>query len=159
MPTIRNIIIFVVIAAIFVSIYIFYIKSNSSTQENLVSSAPVTQSPVSATPPTSSSPASSSASSATAPATDDPALAQNFLTLLLGVEKIELKDGIFADTAFQSLHDSSITLTSDGTEGRVNPFAPLGTDFVNTLPASTSITPTATSAPSGASSTSAPVTH
>ena len=55
---------------------------------------------------------------------------QDFLSLLLNVKSIKLDSTIFDDPAFLSLYDSSITLTPDGTEGRVNPFAPLGADVV-----------------------------
>ncbi len=55
----------------------------------------------------------------------------SFLSLLLNVKSISLEDKIFSDIAFISLKDSSILITQDGTEGRPNPFAPIGTE-VNT---------------------------
>ncbi|MES3031754.1 MAG: hypothetical protein V4699_00725 [Patescibacteria group bacterium] len=115
MPKIKNIIIFLGIAAIFVAIYIFYIKGPSDDGvDALVSSSP---SPV---------------ASLQSGATPDSAVAVggDFLTLLLSVKEIHLNTAIFSDDAFESLHDSSITLVPDGTEGRVNPFAPLGSDVV-----------------------------
>ena len=57
-------------------------------------------------------------------------VAKDFLTLLLSVKNIKLDDAIFFDVAFNSLHDSSITLIPDGTEGRPNPFAQFGNDNV-----------------------------
>lgn len=92
-------------------IYIYFIKPSSPTAA-LVSSSPT---------PTVGSTVASSA---------DPLVAQEFLTLLLSVKNIKLDDTIFSDRAFNSLHDSSITLIPDGTEGRPNPFAPIGTDVV-----------------------------
>jgi len=75
---------------------------------------------------------SSSTSSSVVPSTttgdDKTAITQDFLTLLLGVKSIKLDDSIFKDPAFINLHDSSISLTPDGTEGRPNPFAPIGND-------------------------------
>jgi hypothetical protein len=55
----------------------------------------------------------------------------DFLTLLLSVKNIKLEDSIFSDKAFMNLKDSSIVLIPDGTEGRTNPFAPLGQDAVS----------------------------
>ena len=96
---------------------------------NLVSTAPV-----SATPSVATILGNSSATT------------QDFLTLLLSVKSISLdKDvAIFSDNAFIGLHDSSIILVPDGTEGRVNPFAPLGTDAttpVNTGTTGSSVLP------------------
>ena len=112
MPKIKNIIIFLAIGAVFVLIYIFYLKASPAT-------APLVSS--SETPVVSSGSTGDTNSSVT----------QDFLTLLLSVNNIKLDDAIFSDAAFTSLDGSnSITLTPDGTEGRVNPFAPLGTDVV-----------------------------
>jgi hypothetical protein len=62
-------------------------------------------------------------------------ISKDFLAVLLNVKGIKIDDSIFTDPAFLSLRDSSIELVSDGTEGRPNPFAPLGSDVntVNTL--------------------------
>jgi hypothetical protein len=65
----------------------------------------------------------------TANATDS--VGADFLTLLLSVKNIKLEDSIFSDKAFMNLKDSSIVLIPDGTEGRTNPFAPLGQDAVS----------------------------
>ena len=51
---------------------------------------------------------------------------QDFLTILLNVKNVKLDDSIFSDPAFNSLRDSSIVLVPDNTEGRPNPFAPIG---------------------------------
>ena len=113
MPKIKNIIIFGAIGIAFVLIYIFFIKpSSNNNTPALVSSgtAPVTGNTVTSNA--------------------NPLVAQDFLNLLLNIQSIKLDDSILTDPAFSSLHDSSITLTPDGTEGRPNPFAPLGTDVV-----------------------------
>ena len=124
MPKIKNIIIFLAIGVVFVLIYFFYIKASPPVAP-LVSSSGAS--------------ATSNVSGST-----DSSITQSFLTLLLSVNNIKLDDTIFSDSAFQSLHDSSITLTPDTTTGRVNPFAPLGTDVV--VPA-VSPTPTPTPVP------------
>lgn len=114
MPAIKNILIFVAIAGIFVFIYIFYFKSSPEGEDALVSSSgePVISGEV---------PASAAESNA---------LAQDFINLLLNVKNIKLDDAIFSDPAFLSLDGShSITLIPDGTEGRPNPFAPIGIDI------------------------------
>jgi len=118
-PKIRNIVIFVTIAAAFVLIYIFFIKS-SPPEASLVS-----------VPSTTSLPNIDGSLEDTNAVNEVSALvAKDFLTLLLSVKNIKLDDAIFFDVAFSSLHDSSITLIPDGTEGRPNPFAQFGNDNV-----------------------------
>lgn len=113
MSKIKNIIIFVTIAAIFVLIYIFFIKS-APVEESLVVSTPA--------PNMNGAPITMDNSNNTS------LVAKDFLALLLNVKNIKLNDSIFSDGAFNSLHDSSIILEPDGTEGRVNPFAQFGND-------------------------------
>lgn len=118
-PKIRNIVIFVTIVAIFVLIYIFFIKS-SPPEASLVS-----------VPSATSLPNINGSVEDTNVANEVSTLvAKDFLALLLSVKNIKLDDTIFFDAAFNSLHDSSITLTPDGTEGRPNPFAQFGNDSV-----------------------------
>lgn len=109
MPKIKNILIFLGIAAVFVGIYIYFIKPKAPVA-NLVSSTPL------------------STAGNEAAVEDNPQIAQDFLNLLLSVKSIKLNDAIFSDEAFISLHDSSIVLIPDGNEGRINPFAPIGSD-------------------------------
>lgn len=108
--TIKNTIIIIVVALILFGVYYFYFSGNKQ-EASLVSSL----SPVSAQVATGNNNAS---------------IANDFLVLLLGVRSIKLNDAIFSDTAFSSLHDSSILLTKDAVIGRPNPFAPLGSDPV-----------------------------
>ncbi|MFA6076929.1 MAG: hypothetical protein WC735_02535 [Candidatus Paceibacterota bacterium] len=110
MPKIKNIIIFIAIGISFVLIYIFFIKPSPDNKATLVSSPSVPATPGAITKK------------------NDPAVTQEFLNLLLSVKNIKLNDAIFSNSAFLSLHDSSITLVPDGNEGRINPFAPLGAD-------------------------------
>ena len=131
MPKLKNIIIFVIIGAVFVSIY-FYIKRPSADPVALISSSGV--------------PAVSGATAEDANKT----LTQDYLALLLSVKNIKLDDSIFSNPAFTGLYGShSITLIPDGTEGRINPFAPFGSD--NVLPP-----PINTGSGSAGSGTSAP---
>jgi hypothetical protein len=136
MPKIKNILIFVVIGAVFALGYFFFIRKDPEPAP-LVSSNP-TSSPL--------------GENAVVPGMSDQALAQDFLNLLLSVKSIKLDVAIFSDAAFAKLDGShSITLVQDGTEGRPNPFAPLGSDPL-TPPAPPAITPAA----GGTSSTGAP---
>lgn len=76
-------------------------------------------------------------------------ITRDFLALFSNIKNIKLNDAIFSDPAFISLHDSSITLTPDGNEGRPNPFAQFGSDAI--APAQpTLLTPPAPTAPAGA---------
>lgn len=109
MSKFKNIIILGVIVAILVLSYVFFVKPSPDT-DSLVSITPLTNSN-NATPGESS-------------------VAQDFLTLLLNVKNIKLDDAIFSDNVFMKLRDSSITLIGDGSEGRPNPFAPLGVDNI-----------------------------
>jgi len=120
-PKIKNIIIFVTIAVVFILIYIFFIKP-SPEQPSLVSTSSNTILPnIDGTTPTADTPNSMF-------------VTQDFLSLLLSVQQIKIDDAIFSDPAYQSLHDSSITLIPDNTEGRPNPFAPFGHDAVTVVP-------------------------
>ncbi len=158
-PKIKNIIIFVVIAAVLILGYIFFIKP-SPDQPALVSSS---TSGLPVVPGVASIPGNATTVS-------NP---QDFLTLLLSVKSIKLNDAILTDPAFIGLKDSSITLTPDGTEGRPNPFAPIGSDKATatvdtTSPAATTVPPpvsspaptntTAPASPAGTSTTPAKTT-
>ncbi len=113
MPKPKNIIIFIAIGLFLFSIYFFFIRKPADT-------APL----VSTTAPEGSLFPDGTVA--------EPAIAQDFLNLLLNVQTIKLDDSIFSDIAFTSLRDSSITLIPDGTEGRPNPFAPIGIDIMAT---------------------------
>ena len=97
MSKIKNIAILVTIVVVLVLSYIFFIKPSTDTT-NLFSATPVSTPDMLAR-------------------AGDSTVARDFLTLLLNVKNIKLDDTIFSDKAFTSLRDSSITLTTDGTEG------------------------------------------
>ena len=105
--TIKNAIIFLSILAVSIFVYIFFFK-DGAPEAGLVSST----------------------TSQTTTNTNDSGAGvdEEFLPLLLNVQNIKLDDSIFTDKAFQTLIDSSITLTPEGNEGRFNPFAPLGAE-------------------------------
>ena len=125
-PKIKNIIILVVVAIALILVYVFFLKP-APAEPNLTSSG--------------------TAVSSTTNVTDQNNSAnQDFLSLLLSVKSIKLDDSIFSDSTFSTLHDSSILLTPDGTEGRPNPFAPIGNDIV---PITTTGTLTTTGTVSG----------
>lgn len=134
----KNILIFIGIGAVLVLIYIFFIKATPE-QAGLVSST------------TNGEPTSTNATT-----NGDTLGAKNFLSILLNVKNIKLDDSIFSDAAFNTLQDSSIILTPDGTEGRPNPFAPIGTDKTTTILNNSASSSTVTPAPASSSTGSTP---
>lgn len=148
-PKIKKIILFVGIALVVIIIAAFFFKKAPATPgltSSVNNAAPV------ATP-----------GAATAP---NP-VGQQFLTTLLSVNNIKLDDSIFSDPTFATLKDSSITLVDDGTEGRPNPFSPIGTDIfpippvtnvttTDTTVSPTTIPPVTTTPPPATSNTAAP---
>lgn len=131
MPKIKNIIIFIVIALVFFLIYIFFIKP-SGEQASLVSSEAGTL------------PNMNGSTTDTNNPNTNTLITKDFLNLFSNVENVKLDDAIFADPAFNNLHDSSIVLIPDGTEGRKNPFAQFGNDSVSSIPALPSVPITTT---------------
>lgn len=117
MPKIKNIIIFIAIALIFFLIYLFL--KPSGEQARLVSSGADT-----------TLPNIDGSTVNTSTLNTNSELAKDFLVIFSNIKDIKLNDAIFSDPAFSSLHDSSIVLTPDGTEGRPNPFAPFGNDVM-----------------------------
>lgn len=67
------------------------------------------------------------------PEIDADQIGQEFLTQLLNIRSIKLREDIFSRPAFISLTDFTIELVQLGNEGRDNPFAPFGVDG-GTLP-------------------------
>ena len=110
MSKLKYIIIAIVVIIILIFSYFFLFKKSQSDQPNLASSSGVDAS-----------------TGATSDVTNG--IADDFLALLLNVKSINLDDSIFSDPVFIGLHDSSILLVPDGTEGRPNPFAPIGVDI------------------------------
>jgi hypothetical protein len=107
--TIKNIFSLVLIAGLLVLAYIFFVQKNENGPA-LVSLF----------------------GNSSSPNESDQNLAntKNFISLLLNIKDIRLEDSVFSGQVFSSLKDSSIILTSDGNEGRSNPFAPI--EVVNT---------------------------
>lgn len=132
---IKNIIIFSGIAFAFILIYIFFIKP-SSDQANLAPLQNTTTLPnIDGTVP------------GVGTTNTNPLIAKDFLVLLSSVKNIKLDDTIFSDQAFNSLHDSSITLIPDGTEGRPNPFAQFGNESLPLNTTNLVLPPTNTTSP------------
>lgn len=133
MSKIKNIIIFVVIGAILVGGYLLFVKKPAPAP-SLVSSSQI--------------------------ATDtdnklneeNSAIAKELLGVLLNVKNIRLNDSIFNEEAFISLQDSTILLVPDGTEGRPNPFAPIGNDISASVINSANTTPVIITSPTPATS-------
>ncbi|MEJ0001963.1 MAG: hypothetical protein WDN09_02165 [bacterium] len=144
----KNIIIVAVIIVVLAAGYAVFFRQAPGDEANLVSSADGTMMPADS-----------------GPADVAGGVASDFLNLLLSVKSITLNDAIFSDPAFATLRDSSISLVPDGTEGRPNPFAPIGTDPVAPAPVTPAQAPAApgsaatdTKAAAPAKATTAPAT-
>lgn len=112
MTKVKNIIIFVAITIALTLIYVFFIRN---TGDQTVPASLVSSSSNGVLPTTNTTNPNSQ-------------ITKDFLSLLLNVKSIKLEDTLFSDLAFNALHDSSILITPDGTEGRPNPFAPIGSE-------------------------------
>ncbi|MFA6324897.1 MAG: hypothetical protein WCX46_01575 [Candidatus Paceibacterota bacterium] len=108
---IKNIIILVVIGIVLVLVYFFFLKPDPA-EPNLTTSNDVSNTGI-----------------VGADATN--AIGADFLATLLNVKSIKLDDSIFSSLVFTTLKDSSIELILGQTEGRPNPFAPIGTDILS----------------------------
>ena len=124
-PKIKNIILFTVIAAALILVYIFFIKKDP--EEADLSSVLV--------------PVSDTSGNVNDTIDQNSIIARDFLAVLLSVKSVKLNESIFSDNAFINLHDSTIILSPPGPEdkGRPNPFAPLGRDVISTPPSSQEI--------------------
>lgn len=109
----KNILIFILIGLALVFVF-FLLSSGGDEAPTLVTSTNTTT--------------ASGTSSSASQLGKEAQIAKDFLALLLNVKNITLNDAILSDTAYKSLNDSSILLIHDGSEGRPNPFAPIGTD-------------------------------
>ncbi len=131
-PTLKNAFIFIVIAGVLAGAYFLFIKKDPEAALVSSSGDPALQ------------PVVTDATSA---------VGADFLSVLLNIKSIRLDDSIFNDAAFATLRDSTIQIVPDGTEGRANPFAPIGADqsaaVVNTTPTPATGTPANTPAVSG----------
>ena len=119
MPKVKNIIIFVSIGVILVLAYIFFIKGKPEEPSLITSENSVVP----------------DGNTGGAGDLGNTSVGADFLNLLLSIKSIKLNDSIFADPAFATLRDSSITLIQEGNEGRPNPFAPIGSDNNTAAPA------------------------
>lgn len=119
-PKLKNIILFIGILGALILAYLF-LFANKKEEPPLISST--------------SGVSGVSEGDNTAASAPLPAAAGEFLSILLSVRSIKLDDSIFSDPAFLSLRDSSIELVPDGSEGRPNPFAPIGSDVADVPPA------------------------
>jgi len=135
-PQIRNIILFGGIGLLLVFVYFTFIKSDSSTESTLVVS------PAAGLPYTPSAGLGSNGASS---------VTSEFLSVLLNIKSIQLDDSIFSEPAFLTLKDSTKILVQDSTEGRPNPFAPIGID---SIPTSGSSSSSSSSSPSSSGSSS-----
>lgn len=108
---IKSLIIFILIVGVLAVGYSMFIKKPKN-EANLVSETT----------------ASPSLLSDQATTEESAKLGQDFLNLLFSLKSINLDGSLFGSPTFGSLKDSSIILVPDGTEGRPNPFAPIGAE-------------------------------
>ncbi len=114
--SLKKIIILVVLIAIAAFVYGYFFKKPATGPAS----------------PLSSSTGANSPSSAPLPSTEDQ-IGQEFLSLLLNLRTLKLDDSIFTDRSFTSLRDYTTELSLTDAKGRVNPFAPIGTDQIVTV--------------------------
>lgn len=120
-PKLKSILIFVAVLVVVILVYVFVFQRPSSEDATLV---PV-GSPVSGGTGAQSSPAVSLLGEV-----PGDSVSREFLNLLLNIRGIRLDaEDVFSNPIFGSLMDFTITLVQDSTEGRSNPFAPIGSDF------------------------------
>ncbi|MEK7175442.1 MAG: hypothetical protein AAB693_01405 [Patescibacteria group bacterium] len=112
--TTKNTILFILITALTVLGYIFFIKENK-TETSLVSSSQKSS--------------------------QDKSLkdGENFLTLLLGIKDIKLDDAIFSEDIFSNLIDSSVNLGEATDIGKSNPFSLFENKEINMLEVNTTV--------------------
>ena len=91
---------------------------------------------------------STSTTGSTGLSSNDASISDTFLSLLLNMRTIKLDQTIFSDPGFLALQDFSTTIAPDTDPGRVNPFAPIGTDAPDALVTVTTATPSAVTASS-----------
>ena len=126
MKTLRNIIIFVVIAVIVgLGLYFFLVKKSPSIPETGLQTTSV----VDTTKPDGQIDATK-------------VLSQQFVSSLAKIKNINLATTFFDSTVYKSLQDytQSITLQDQSLIGRANPFAPFDTDVI--VPTNTVVSPT-----------------
>lgn len=112
MQKIKNIIIFIVIALVLFLVYYFFPKLSTDKTGTVSSSSNTTL------------PNIDGSTVNTNIENKNSAITNDFLVLLSEIKDIKLDGTFFSDSVFSTLHDSSIILVADGTEGRPNPFAP-----------------------------------
>jgi hypothetical protein len=61
-------------------------------------------------------------------------IGQEFISMLLNLQAINLDTTLFQEQAFLSLKNNSIEFRDPGGQGRPNPFAPIGTDAITENP-------------------------
>ena len=123
-PKLKSILIFVGVFVVAIIVYVVVFPSKSSKGPTLVPSSGL-------------QPVSSTAGQTTGVAVPGDSVSREFLDLLLNIRGINLNaDGVLTHPLFGSLLDFTITLVQDGSEGRSNPFAPIGSDFQSVTPPS-----------------------
>jgi|SRR3990167_9441617 len=120
-PKLKSILIFIAVFIAIILVYVFVFQRPSSEDATLV--------PVSGSVSSRTGAQSSLAVPSLGEVPGD-LVNKEFLNLLLNIRGIHLDaEDVFSNPIFGSLMDFTITLIQDSTEGRLNPFAPIGSDF------------------------------
>ncbi len=117
--TLKNIIIFVVIAIVAVLVIFMFVGKTD---------APTAAPGANGLQTSAGNPVSSIVNPQPEGAVVASQIGQEFINQLVNLQAIKLDDEVFSSLSFQSLEDFTIILIQPGNEGRPNPFAPFGSD-------------------------------
>ncbi len=106
----------IILAVIAIAAAAYFVLGNSNQEPASGLVADSTNAPV-------SSPINQSASTLTAE------IGQEFIATLLSLQSINLDTTLFSNPAFVTLENRTLTFEDIQTNGRPNPFAPIGTDI------------------------------
>lgn len=138
---IRNIIIIAVVLILGVIGYKMFFSSTTSTSTTGLQTTAGVGAGTSAAPQIAATTPTSTADAGT--------IGTDFLNTLLSIESISLDDSLFTSKQFTVLQDFNRPIPPDQNPGRLNPFAPIGSDGVTTS------VQVSTSSPSSVTGTSA----
>lgn len=112
----RNIIIIVAAVVVLGIVYVFFFKKNNAAPQDDSGLSTTSDSP------------DGSVSGTSAAADSVQITSQQFLTELLNIDSIKIDNSIVTNPAFVVLQDLSQPIQPDTDPGRINPFAPLGSE-------------------------------
>jgi ABC-type antimicrobial peptide transport system permease subunit len=111
----------IILGLVVVAAAVYFVLGNSSQEQSTGLVSGGTNEPV-------ASPISQAGSTITAE------IGQEFIATLLSLQSINLDTTLFSNPAFVTLENRTLTFEDIQTNGRPNPFAPIGTDPVPVAP-------------------------